>query len=139
MDTLSFAYECARKQGSLDHMSLPELVDCGKCAAEVINADKREFDVKSSKSCGVCFNRISKDIDIDEAPKAMNEFVGCCGNSIKRYIEEQPRKQAPAEPQPQPQRRTPPDQEHELTEPPLNAREDIYDLFEHDLLLPRKK
>ena len=142
MDTFPFAYECARKQGSLDNMSLPELINCGKCAAEVINAKDKEsnFDVSKSESCGVCFNKITT--DKDEAPKAMTQFVGCCNENIKNHISKQSSKEeaTPSRPRPQkPQKRRepPPSDDRDLTEPPLRAREDIYDQFEHEVLLPR--
>ncbi len=143
MDTFPFAYECARKHSSLDNISLPELVNCGKCAAEVINAKEKNFDVSKSEACQVCYNKISS--DREEAPKAMSGFVGCCDQNIKQHLSKQGGKQeareepsAPAERRPSRQELPPPDQERELTEPPLTVREDIYDQFEHDMLLPRQ-
>jgi hypothetical protein len=140
METFPFAYECARKQGSLNNMTLPELVDCGKCAAEVINAGEKQFDINNSKSCGVCFKKI--DDDQEQAPKAMNQFMGCCNNGIKQQMS-QGNTQASIppnpKPKPKPTSQPPPDQERHLTEPPLLPREDVYDQFEHDMLLPRQK
>ena len=134
METFPFAYECARKQGTLNNMTLPDLVDCGKCAAEVINAGEKQFDINNSKSCGVCFKKIGD--DMEQAPKAMNEFMGCCNNGIKQQMSQG---NIPGSNQPKPPSRPPPDQERELTEHPLLHREDIYDQFEHDMLLPRQK
>lgn len=76
MDTLPFTYECARKQGDLQNLPYNNLVDCGKCVAEVINAKGKP--VKNNKNCEMCLANIKT----DKGKKSMDKLIDCCQTNI---------------------------------------------------------
>ncbi len=150
MDTFPYVYECARKQGSLPKLALPELGACGQCAAEVINAKGGEVDLQQHKSCQICYSRLAdpetKQKDMVKSLEPMKKLIGCCGQGIKSHLAEQAG-QGEAEPQPsskpKPTNQKPPPQPQPTRMPRPPTKDEIlyhqFDEYDGDILLPRHR
>ncbi len=153
MDTFPYVYECARKQGSLPKLALPELGACGQCAAEVINAKGGEVDLQQHKSCQICYSRLAdpetKEKDLEKSLEPMKQLIGCCGQGIKSHLADQvgQANQVQAEPQPpskpKPTNQTPQSQPQPTRMPRPPTKDEIlyhqFDEYDGDILLPRHR
>lgn len=152
MNTLPFTYECARKQGDLEKLSYPSLVDCGNCMAKVINAQGK--DMGGEKECQACFGHISKGLEGDKSvgQKQMTSLIGCCAEGIQTQLKKQKennplKKEEPAIKQentslkreePILKREKPPKEMVERVRGLPNPEEE-FDEFHHEIRLPRMR
>lgn len=159
MDTFPYVYECARKQGSLPKLALPELGACGQCAAEVINAKGGEVDLQQHKSCQICYSRLAdpetKEKDLAKSLEPMKQLIGCCGQGIKSHLADQAGQaetggsnsgSSSGEPQPpskpKPTNQKPPQPQPTRMPRPPTKDEILYhqfDEYDSDILLPRHR
>ena len=158
VDTFPFVYECARKQGTLPKLALPELGACGQCAAEAINAKGGEVNLQQNKSCQICYSRLAdpetKEKDLEKSLEPMKQLIGCCGQGIKSHLADQGKAggsnsgASSGQPQPpsksKPTNQTPPPQPQPPTRMPRPPTKDEilyhqFDEYDGDILLPRHR